>query len=74
MVRETIQLQNLSIGYSRKSSVKVVAENINASLLRGELTCLVGVNGVGKSTLLRTLSAFIPVLSGQVILQQKPLG
>ena len=70
---ETINLKNLSIGYKHKSSVKVVAEGINASLHGGELTCLVGVNGIGKSTLLRTLSAFIPPVSGQVTLLQKPL-
>ena len=71
---ETISLQNLSTGYKHKSSVKVVAEGINASLKGGELTCLVGVNGIGKSTLLRTLSAFIPPISGQISLMQKPLS
>lgn len=71
---ETIHLQNLSIGYKQKSSVKIVAEGINASLQGGQLTCLVGVNGIGKSTLLRTLSAFIPPVSGNITLVQKPLS
>lgn len=70
---ETIKLENLTIGYTRKSSVKKVAEGINASLLSGELTCLIGVNGIGKSTLLRTLSAFLPPVSGQVQLLDQPL-
>ena len=69
----TINLQNLSIGYKHKASVKVVTEGINATLNGGELTCLVGVNGIGKSTLLRTLSAFIPPVSGQISLLEKPL-
>ncbi|GHT21708.1 hypothetical protein AGMMS4957_10850 [Bacteroidia bacterium] len=61
--RDSIELRNLAIGY-RKS---VVAENLNATIFGGELTCLVGVNGVGKSTLLRTLAGFQPPLAGEII-------
>ena len=53
-----ITLENLSIGYTTKHSRKIVAEGINATLNSSELTCLIGPNGIGKSTLLRTLSAF----------------
>ena len=73
MVKETIILEELSIGYQGKKQSRVVAEGINASLYDSELTCLLGANGVGKSTLLRTLSAFQPPLSGKIILQGKPL-
>ncbi|MCR4852713.1 MAG: ABC transporter ATP-binding protein [Prevotella sp.] len=62
-----ISLKNLTIGYQQKNNRKVVAEDINATLHSGELTCLIGPNGVGKSTLLRTLSAFQPPLSGDII-------
>jgi iron complex transport system ATP-binding protein len=34
---------------------------------------LVGANGIGKSTLLRTLAKIQPALSGEILLQQKPL-
>ena len=64
---ETIQLRNLSIGYTTKHGVRVVAEGINGAIRSGELTCLLGPNGVGKSTLLRTLSAFQPAISGEVL-------
>ena len=70
----TIQLVNLTIGYSAKHSVKVVAEGISETLRSGELTCLLGENGVGKSTLLRTLSGFLPPLSGDIAILGKPLG
>ena len=58
MNRESVELHQLSIGYRGKKNVKTVASGINATIRRGELTCLLGANGVGKSTLLRTLSAF----------------
>ena len=39
----------------------------------GELVCLLGKNGIGKSTLLRTLTKVQPKLSGRVFLQNKRL-
>lgn len=72
--QETIQLQNLSIGYISKKERKTVAEGITASILSGELTCLLGANGIGKSTLLRTLSAFQPKLDGEIFVQQKEIS
>ncbi len=67
MNNETIQLRNLSIGYQTKHSVRTVAEGINGAIRSGELTCLLGANGVGKSTLLRTLAAFQPAIKGEVL-------
>lgn len=69
MNSETIILKNLSIGYRTKNSTRIVAEGINATIRSGELTCLLGANGVGKSTLLRTLSAFQPKLGGEIVIR-----
>ena len=69
-----ITLTSLTIGYQQKNNRKTVAQDINASILSGELTCLIGPNGVGKSTLLRTLSAFQPPLSGEISLDGKQLS
>ena len=64
----TVILKDLSIGYTAKGNEKVVACGLNAAINSGELTCLLGQNGIGKSTLLRTLSAFQPPLAGDVLL------
>ena len=63
----SITLRNLSVGYQhpRRTPTTVLAE-LNATLYAGQLTCLVGANGIGKSTLLRTLAAFQPPISGQM--------
>ena len=74
MSNETIRLSNLSIGYRSKNGTRVVAANINAAIRSGELTCLLGANGVGKSTLLRTLSAFQPKLEGEIFLEEKEIS
>ena len=70
---ESVVLQNLSIGYVTKDSRKVVATGLNATINSGELTCLLGRNGIGKSTLLRTLSAFQPALDGDIIVHPSSL-
>lgn len=72
--QKTIQLRNLSIGYVAKKSRKVVAQGITADIRSGELTCLLGANGVGKSTLLRTLSAFQPKLAGEIFIGGKEIS
>ena len=71
MNAEAIQLKNLSIGYLTKQGVRTVSQEIDGAILSGELTCLLGANGVGKSTLLRTLSAFQPKLDGEIIFQKE---
>lgn len=69
----SIELKDLSIGYHTKQGKKVVASGITATLERGRLTCLLGENGVGKSTLLKTLSAFLPKLDGSILIEGREL-
>lgn len=70
----TITLSDLAIGYGKKKQTMVVASGLTGDLLSGELTCLIGANGIGKSTLLRTLSAFQPKLGGEIRLLGRELG
>ena len=69
-----LDLRDLHIGYDEDASRHIVAEALNASLSSGTMTCLVGANGVGKSTLMRTLSGFQPALQGEVHVDGRPIG
>lgn len=60
-----ITCENLSIGYSDIT----LHENINFSIPSGSYTCVIGENGVGKSTLIKTLLGLIPPLSGSIIME-----
>ena len=63
----SITLSNLSVGYQQaRRTPTAVLVGLNATLCSGRLTCLVGANGIGKSTLLRTLAAFQPPIAGQI--------
>ena len=71
---ETIELRNLSIGYQTKHGIKTVATGLDGTIKSGELTCLLGANGVGKSTLLKTLSSFQPKTGGEILLEGRELS
>ena len=59
--------RNLSVGYPLSGGrTRVVLSDVDVELNRGEVVCLVGANGMGKSTLLRTLAAMQRPLSGEV--------
>lgn len=70
----SITLKDLIIGYRSKHQLRAIASPVHASLQAGELTCLIGANGVGKSTLLRTLAGFQPALDGEILILDKSLS
>jgi iron complex transport system ATP-binding protein len=64
----------LSIGYATKKDVNTIASEINLSLEKGKLIALIGANGIGKSTLLRTLTGIQNPISGEVFLNGKNIS
>lgn len=58
-----LELRDLTIGYGKS----VVARNISACLRGGQLTCLIGRNGIGKSTLLKTVAGLLQPISGEIV-------
>lgn len=63
-----LRTQDLQIGYQKKRNKRIIASNIHVEAKEGELIAVIGVNGVGKSTLLKTLSGIQPELGGNVII------
>ncbi|MFB9052632.1 ABC transporter ATP-binding protein [Formosa undariae] len=66
-----LKTEDLSIGYRSKHRDHTISKDINIALGKGELIGLVGGNGIGKSTMLRTLTNTQPALSGQVFINNK---
>ena len=66
-----ITLSHLSVGYKVGHAV---VSDINLTLQSGKLACLIGENGVGKSTLLKTLTGFLPKLEGSLLLDGKDIS
>lgn len=61
---QVLEIQNLAIGYPPQA----IAEGINFDLQRQEAIAIVGPNGIGKSTLLKTLIGELPAIQGNVSL------
>src|SRR5690606_18780285 len=65
--------QNLEVGYKKSRSIISVLSQVNVVLKQGELVCFMGPNGVGKSTLLRTISGVQAPLHGEVLINNHPV-
>ena len=69
-----LSTSNLSIGYKTKRAAVTIAQNLNLNLTSGKLIALIGANGIGKSTLLRTITGIQQPLSGNVFLNDKNIN
>ena len=70
----TIEVDQLAIGYKHKKKNSVIANGISFKANQGELISIVGANGVGKSTLLRTLTGMQPKLDGSITIEGEQIN
>lgn len=64
-----IEIHDLSVSYEKKP----VLWDVDMSLPEGKLIGIIGPNGAGKSTLLKSIMGLIPLNSGYIHIQNKPL-
>ncbi len=69
-----LQAQSLAIGYHRRRHRQTVLSDLDLVVERGEFVCLLGPNGIGKSTLLRTLAGLQRPLAGRVVIDGCGIG
>lgn len=62
-----LELRNLSCGYGQRK----VVDSISLSMNTGEVIGLLGANGCGKTTLIKTILGLLPVQGGEVLLDGK---
>jgi iron complex transport system ATP-binding protein len=64
---EAISLNDLVIGYRNRNQTSEIAKIPALHLNQGKLTCLLGANGIGKSTLIKTITGALPSLAGDIL-------
>ena len=63
------EILNLSCGYDKKT----IIENFRAEIKSGEFFCLLGSNGVGKTTIFKTILGFLKPLSGKILVDSRDI-
>ncbi len=58
------ETKNLSVGYNGKSVIR----NISIEIQKGEIITLIGPNGGGKSTILKSITRYLQTISGSVLI------
>lgn len=70
----SICTKNLAVGYGKRRKRRIILSDINLLAHSGSLIALVGPNGKGKSTLLKTIAGFIPALEGEIYINNQSLA
>ncbi len=70
-VRESciLSIDSLEIGYGSRRRRRMLLPPLNASADRGELVAVIGRNGIGKSTLLRSIIGLQPLFGGKIMIK-----
>jgi len=69
-----LSVESLKIGYAGGGQQKILLPPLTASAIKGELVAIVGRNGIGKSTLLRTIIGLQPSCGGKVMIGGKDIS
>lgn len=64
-----IQVNEITKKYGRKK----VLNGVSFTAEKGKITCLIGINGVGKSTVMRAIMGLTPFNSGSILIDDKPI-
>ncbi|MBY0098758.1 ATP-binding cassette domain-containing protein [Mesobacillus maritimus] len=64
-----IEVKEIEKRYGRKKILK----GVSFTAEKGEITCLIGINGVGKTTILKAIMALTPLHKGQILIDGKPI-
>lgn len=65
-----IEVKEITKNFGRKKILKGVSFTAN----KGEITCLIGINGVGKTTILNAIMALTPINKGQILINGETIN
>src|SRR5690606_2565262 len=69
-----LELREIRVSYPAPAGPRVVVDGLSLALARGEVGCLLGASGCGKTTVLRAIAGFEPLQAGSVVLDGQLLS
>src|SRR5690625_4555246 len=69
-----LHIDSIHLAYPSPEGLKSVVDSLSLSLASGEIGCLLGASGCGKTTVLRAIAGFEPVRSGSIQLGDRILS
>ena len=64
-----LEMKNVTKRYGKK----VVLYDVSIQFQKGAITCLLGLNGVGKSTTMKSIMKLVPINKGEILIDQTPI-
>lgn len=71
---DLLELEHLALGYDTPQGLKRVVEDLSLALPAGQIGCLLGESGCGKTTVLRAIAGFEPLRAGRILLDGRVLS
>lgn len=65
-----LEIKDVICGYKKKN----IINNISLEIQSGEIVCLLGPNGVGKTTLFKTMLGFLEIIKGDILLDGEKIN
>lgn len=65
-----IEVKDIKKNFGRKK----VLDGVSFTASKGEITCLIGINGVGKTTILNAIMALTPISNGQILINGEKIN
>ncbi|MEN2470207.1 ABC transporter ATP-binding protein [Burkholderia sp. GS2Y] len=69
-----LELDDLCLAYDTPQGRRTVVDGLSLALPRGDIGCLLGASGCGKTTVLRAIAGFEPVRMGRIVLDGAPVA
>jgi iron complex transport system ATP-binding protein len=74
MRKEYISVNNATLGYRKPGSDVKILAGLDLRFFSGDFIGVVGLNGVGKSTLLKSICGLLPVVQGEILIDKVPIS
>lgn len=62
-----LEIKSVTCGYKKKKQTRNVVNNLSFSFMEGEILCMLGANGIGKTTLFKSILGGLPLLKGDIL-------